>query len=363
MGTVTVVREPSHTQLAVLASTDVAAVRRVVAATASALCPDADRHGRAELVATELATNLLRHAEPGGWMLVRPLRPRSVELIAVDRGPGIVDVPAAVEGRVPEPGGLGCGLAAVRRASARFDIWSRRGPSGPRSTGSRREAAMPGPGPGTVVLSVVDLDAESRGSLRIAPPRQWAGVSVGIAEPCGDGWAVVEEDGVLSVAVVDGLGHGAKASTAAEAALAQFAADPTDLDAFPRLANERMRETRGAAVTVCRLDQRVGELRYVSIGNVNGRVVAPRETRGLVTYSGTLGLHLEPPRAKVATAAWPAGASLVLWTDGLSTRVELTAGEPLLDRDPAVVAAVLHRDHARNRDDATVVVIHAGDRS
>ena len=80
------------------------------------------------------------------------------------------------------------------------------------------------------------------------------------------------------------------------------------------------------------------------------------ETRGLVTYSGTLGLHLEPPRAKVVTAAWPAGASLVLWTDGLSTRVELTAGEPLLDRDPAVVAAALHRDHARNRDDATVVV-------
>jgi hypothetical protein len=59
--------------------------------------------------------------------------------------------------------------------------------------------------------------------------------------------------------------------------------------------------------------------------------------------------------------AWPAGASLVLWTDGLSTRVELTAGDALLDCDPAVVAATLHRDHGRNRDDATVVVIRPGD--
>ena len=37
--------------------------------------PDGDGHGRAELVATELGTNLLRHAEPGGWLLVRPLPP------------------------------------------------------------------------------------------------------------------------------------------------------------------------------------------------------------------------------------------------------------------------------------------------
>jgi anti-sigma regulatory factor (Ser/Thr protein kinase) len=340
MGPVAVRREPTHAQLAVRASTDVAAVRRAVAAVVDAVSPVAEGRGRAELVATELATNLLRHAEPGGWILVRPLHSGCVELIAVDRGPGIADVPAALDGRVPEPGGLGCGLGAVRRASARFDIWSR-------------------PGAGTVVLSVLDPAAgpvSARGHAE-PTPRSWAGVSVGISEPCGDGWAVAETDGTLSVAVVDGLGHGAKASMATEAALTQFASDPTDLDAFSRRANERMRETRGAAVTLCQLDHRAAELRYLSIGNVSGRVIGPAETRGLVNYSGTLGLQLEPPRAKVVTAAWPAGAALVLWTDGLSTRVHLTGDDPLLTHDPAVVAAALHRDHARNRDDATVVVV------
>jgi anti-sigma regulatory factor (Ser/Thr protein kinase) len=338
MGTVTVGREPSHAQLMVVAPTDVAAVRRVVAATVDAVSPLADRHGRAELVATELATNLVRHAEHGGWMLVRPLAPDSVELIAVDRGPGIVDVRAAIEGRVAAPSGLGCGLAAVRRASARFDVSSR-------------------PGAGTVVLSVVDLNADL--PARQDPParRSWAGVSVGITEPCGDGWAVIETGDTLTVAVVDGLGHGAKASMAVDAALAGFTAEPVDLGSFARRANGRMRETRGAAVTVCVLDRRAGEARYLSIGNISGRIVAPGGTRGLIAYSGTLGLHVEPPRAKVSTADCPPGASLVLWTDGLSTRVGLAADDPLLDHDPAVVAATLHRDHTRNRDDATVVVV------
>jgi anti-sigma regulatory factor (Ser/Thr protein kinase) len=335
-------REPTHAQLVVRAQTDVAAVRRHVASIVDVLYPDTDRHGRAELVATELATNLVRHAEPGGWMLVRPLPPCSVELIAVDRGPGIVDVAAALAGRVPEPGGLGCGLAAVRRASGRFDIWSRSGG-------------------GTVVLSVVDLATDRNGQVREPAPRAWAGVSIGITEPCGDGWAVADSGDALSVAVVDGLGHGAKASLATEAALAQFAADPADLEAFSRRANERLRETRGAAATLCHLDRRAAEVRYLSIGNVSGRVVTPRETRGLLTYSGTLGLQIVPPRAKVATAAWPPGASLVLWTDGLSTRVDVTTGDELLEHDPAVVAATLHRDHSRNRDDATVVVVNHRD--
>jgi serine phosphatase RsbU (regulator of sigma subunit) len=186
-------------------------------------------------------------------------------------------------------------------------------------------------------------------------------VSIGITEPCGDGWAVAETGDTLAVAVVDGLGHGAKAALATEAALTQFADDPSDLEAFSRRANQRLRETRGVAVTMCLLDRRAAEVRYLSIGNVSGRVVTARESRGLVSYSGTLGLQVDPPRARVVSAAWPPGASLVLWTDGLSTRVDVAAGDRLLEHDPAVVAATLHRDHSRNRDDATVVVVNHRD--
>jgi hypothetical protein len=59
----------------------------------------------------------------------------------------------------------------------------------------------------------------------------------------------------------------------------------------------------------------------------------------------------------VTTVGWPEGARLVLWTDGLTTRLDLTDDPDLLAHHPAVTAAVLHRQHARGRDDATVVVV------
>jgi serine/threonine protein phosphatase PrpC len=60
---------------------------------------------------------------------------------------------------------------------------------------------------------------------------------------------------------------------------------------------------------------------------------------------------------KLMTCPWPADATLVLWTDGLTSRVRLSTDAELLTHDPAVIAAALHRDHARERDDATVVVV------
>jgi len=324
-------RQPAHHRLRIAGEADAGALRRLVgdwaldAATAA--------RARAELVATELATNLVRHAKPGGWVLVRPVPTDGVEFLAVDHGPGIADLPAALEGRSPAPGGLGRGLAAVRRASSDFDVDT-------------------GPGRGTAVLARVSLGDG-------APPAgtDRGGVSVGVMEVCGDGWAVADVAEGLAVAVVDGLGHGVKASVAAEAALDAFTADPADLDGLLNRANAAMRDTRGGAMTACLLEPGRRELHYFAVGNVSGRVLAGPDERGLALSAGTLGLKVEPPRTRVLSLPWPPGASLVLWTDGLSSRLELSSHAGLFTHDPALVAATLHREHTRERDDATVVVI------
>jgi anti-sigma regulatory factor (Ser/Thr protein kinase) len=327
-------RQPSHDRFVVAEEADVGAVRRAVPRYRALLGAGVDRLGLAELVATELGTNLLQHATPGGWILARPLAPTSIEFLAVDRGPGIGDVAAAVEGRTRMPGGLGCGLGAVRRAAARFDVYSE-------------------PGRGTAVLAVVDL----AGADPAPAPRAWAGISVAITEVCGDGWAVAELDDGLAVAVIDGLGHGPRASAAADAALDAFAQDPADICGFPERANRATRDTRGGVFTVCLLRPGLGELRHVAVGNVNGRIVADGATTGLGLRSGALGLRISAPRPASEVYRWPPGATLVLWTDDLTSRIDLRGYGGLLDHDPAVVAAVLHRDHARERDDATVVVL------
>ena len=110
-------------------------------------------------------------------------------------------------------------------------------------------------------------------------------------------------------------------------------------------------------LTACVIDRDRQELRYVGVGNVNGRVVSGPGERSLICSMGTLGLKVVPPKVKLMTCPWPADGVLVIWTDGLSSRLELAAAPDLRAHDPGLVAAALHRDFARERDDATVVVV------
>jgi anti-sigma regulatory factor (Ser/Thr protein kinase) len=336
-----VARQPTHRRFVVREPEDVGAARRAVAG----LCTDPAVAARAGQATTELGTNLLRHAEPGGWILTRPVPPDGVEVLAVDRGPGILDVAGALSGVLPavlsRGGGLGCGLAAVRRASSRFDLHSR-------------------PGRGTVVLAVLGPDWQAPlgdQPLPVLSPRYWAGVSTAVAEECGDAWAVLESPGALTAVVVDGLGHGVHASIAAEAAIRTLELDPADLTGFLARANQALRQTRGAGLAACLLREAPPELECLSVGNVSGRLVGSGDRHALVPYNGTLGLREEPPKVRLTTLPWPAGSALVLWSDGLDSRIDLAAEADLLRHDPAVAAAVLHREHAADRDDATVLVV------
>jgi anti-sigma regulatory factor (Ser/Thr protein kinase) len=333
-------RQASHHRFDIGDRADAGALRRQVGEQARRHGATDEGRARAELAATELATNLVEHADRGGWILTRPLPPARLELIAIDQGPGIASPGAAMAGRSAAPKGLGCGLAAVRRASAHFDLHSK-------------------VGRGTTVLAVLDLAAPRQRPC--GQERRWAGVSVGITEPCGDAWAVASDDEGFAVAVADGLGHGAAASTAADAATAGFAAALGDPERFVATANEAMQGTRGGAATVCQVPRGARELRYVAVGNVNGAVLNGSVRHHLITYGGTLGLRPAPPSAHVLTCPWPEQATLVVWTDGLHSRAgSCPMDDGLLAHDPAVIAATIYRDHLRGGDDATVVVIRNG---
>jgi hypothetical protein len=58
----------------------------------------------------------------------------------------------------------------------------------------------------------------------------------------------------------------------------------------------------------------------------------------------------------------PAHALDIVHSDGIDTRWRADRILPVLKKDPALVAAILLRDHTRHRDDATVVVLRREDR-
>jgi anti-sigma regulatory factor (Ser/Thr protein kinase) len=341
----TLIQQP-HRLLPVRAEEDVGAARRTVARMAGSL-PGAQA-GSAELAATELATNLVRHATSGGYLLCRAAG-GGMELLAVDRGPGMPPggpapagmapagvAPAGVApaGMAPRAGGLGVGLSAVRRLSAVFDCYSR--PSG------------------TVILARLHGCPPSRNG-----PLAWGAVNVplGGSGESGDGWAVVAA-GRLTALVVDGLGHGPPAAQAAQAAISALGTCPNgDIERLLRRAHEAMLGTRGGVLAACAIDPGRDELTYAGVGNIAGRLLHGTRSRGLVSHDGTAGTQIALPRAKVLAYPWAPGAVVTLASDGIGRHWDAAAYPGLLHHDPAVIAATLHRDHGWGADDAMVLVI------
>jgi len=282
------------------------------------------------IAATELANNLLLHAR-GGELLIQTLGSDAstvVELLALDRGPGMGDVSRCMSDVFSTAGTPGTGLGAIRRLAREFDIYS-------------------APGEGTIVMARFGAASELRhGAISVAMPGEIE---------CGDAWHVVSDANGTAVMVVDGLGHGAFAAEAARACVAVFQSSPGDAprDILQR-ANRAMSKTRGGAAAVARFSN--GSLSYGGVGNITGHLVSAEKSQGLVSHNGTLGLHQRP--AQQLEYSVEPGALLIMHSDGVSARWDLKQRPELLRAHPAIIAAALYRDHGRGgRDDATVVVI------
>lgn len=298
--------------------------------------------GGAEIAATELATNILRHAAGNGYLLCES-GAGFLDLIAADHGPGLPPGSLAPGTDVgPRPplvpgsrGGLGIGLAAVRRLATVFD-WSA-GPSG------------------TVVLARF-------GDPRRSWPRvaRWGAVNVplGGTGESGDSWLVTADNRHLAALTVDGLGHGPAAAAASRAAVAVLAGRPvTDPVLALGQAHEAMRGTRGGVIGIAVIDLVTGELSYAGAGNISGWVLAGGKPEGLLSRPGTAGTQASPPHSHVMRVRWQAGATLILASDGLRTMHDLRFYDGLRGHDPSVAAAVLYRDFERGTDDGCVLVV------
>jgi len=318
-------------------ASDVSAARRAGQKLAVDLGFDEVKAGRLAIVITEAGTNILKHAGEGTLYVMRAQSGASmagVDVLAVDDGPGIADLATSIQDGVSTAGTAGNGLGALKRQSDEFDVWSQRG----------------------------------RGSVffmrlwRGSPPPTPCGVEVGALyvplageQACGDGWAASCDLDGATLLVVDGLGHGpeaAKAACAAVEALERFPSKPPE--EVVQRAHEGLRITRGAALSVARIEYTGDALRFAGIGNVAATVVGHGSRRTMVSHNGIVGHNMR--KVQEFTAPFPPGALCVMHSDGLQTQWNLDDYPGLLGRAPAIVAGVLMRDFIRGRDDALVLV-------
>ena len=96
--------------------TDVAEARRRALTVASQLGFDETVSGQAAIAVSEAATNLLKHATRGQMFVgINRGNPAGLQIVAMDRGPGIRDVTASMLDGISTAGTSGNGLGAIRR--------------------------------------------------------------------------------------------------------------------------------------------------------------------------------------------------------------------------------------------------------
>lgn len=320
-------------------TSQVGAARRAAAALADRLGFGAVDRGRVAMVATELGTNLLKHGG-GGKLLISAFADRTgqgVELIAIDRGPGIANVDAALRDGHSTTGTPGTGLGAIIRGSHEVDIYSR-------SRGGTAVLARLQPGKPSVLAAP---QSAASGAIRV--PK--AGETV-----CGDAWAIRTWPGGAAFMVADGLGHGPDAALASTAAVAIFERMPDrPVETILEAMHEVLGATRGAAIAVGSLDRAQGRVVLAGIGNIAAIIVQPGRNQRMISRNGTIGHAVKQIQAVDYAVA--DGALIILASDGLSPSWSLDAYPGLQARHPSLIAAMLYRDHDLGRDDVSILVI------
>ncbi|MGE8464075.1 MAG: ATP-binding protein [Pseudomonas capeferrum] len=314
-------------------ATQVGHARRVVQKLAEQQGFDATDAGRAAIVATELASNVLKHAKCGELHL-RVLGPASqpgIELLAVDRGQGFDLNHCLVDG-YSTGATAGIGLGAVSRLAQVFDVHS--------------------DAQGAVVLARLYKQADTPRDIRLGISQH----SLHDDPACGDTWHVTLGEQRLSALLIDGLGHGEEAERAAKAGAQAFAQSPfsAPLHLLGEL-HQAMAGTRGGAVAIAQYEGGHDSVKFIGIGNIGATLVGGDRPRGLASHPGIVGGQYR--KGQVFDYAHVKGNLLIMFSDGLQSRWNLQAYPGLVHRHPAVIAAVLHRDFCRGRDDVTVLAL------
>lgn len=307
--------------------------RRAMELARSCALPESDA-GRLAIVVTEMASNAVRHGADAAMLLGGDPDAGLVECICVDRGRGMSDIAACMRDGFSTAGTPGTGLGAIRRQSDAFDIYSL-------------------PQRGTAVLSRVLRQGRDPGQVQ----RRHGAVCIAKSgeQISGDAWSVDDDGVAMRCLVADGLGHGPLAADAARMAVKLFrsARDPSPGPTVDRL-NQGLHGTRGAAVAVALVDRAARRVTYGGLGNIAGSITSDGRTRRMISQNGTAGLR----GATIQTFEFAYGLEpiLVMHSDGVSASWSFDSYPGLAARDPTLIAAVLMRDLARGRDDATVLV-------
>jgi len=163
-------------------------------------------------------------------------------------------------------------------------------------------------------------------------------------------------DGIL-VAALDGIGHGGEAAAAAMVArgiLEAHAHEP--VIALVERCHQRLRATRGVAMSIASFDVPHGLITWLGVGNVQGAllrrgVASVVSEESLLLRGGVVGGQL--PSLQAAVLPVSSGDTLILTTDGVGVNFSRSLAR---NYPPQMAAERILEQHGKVTDDALVLV-------
>ena len=293
-----------------------------------------------ELCATELAMNMVLHAQGGVLTVDTRLdgREAGIRIVAEDDGKGMAIPLANIKDGTTSRSSLGYGLGTVKRLMDSLNISSPRAPGGGCCVSCFR--ALP------------DIREHMSSPL-----------DIGVASrPCagylqnGDASIILRDGACVLVGVIDGLGHGkfaAKASGSAKNYVTRHA--HFGLREIFTGTSRICRGTRGVAMTLARIDWKRRSMELAGTGNVEVRFPAGSPQGSFVPRRGIIGVE-SPPVAPV-TITWGGELTMIMISDGISSSWSSPDRMLLSAPSAQTIAAHILSFHSRTNDDATVLVV------
>jgi len=159
------------------------------------------------------------------------------------------------------------------------------------------------------------------------------------------------------IAVVDGLGHGQEAASAAHAAIAaldRYAREP--LADLVRRCHTALLGMRGVVLALAYLDPQAATMTWLGVGNIGGLVLHADATSrppriGLVPTAGVVGADQPHPTSRVVPLT--PGDTIIFFSDGIRDGF---AESLTLPDTPQSIADFIITRYVKGTDDALVLV-------
>lgn len=170
----------------------------------------------------------------------------------------------------------------------------------------------------------------------------------------GDMYLIKEFNNKILVCVIDGLGHGEHAAVASSRCVYSIEERYKDgLTTIFEYCNSRLRKTNGVVMGIVSIDFSDSSITYAGVGNISARIIGKNPVH-LISKNGIVGYNL--PRIREYTYSYTHGDTILMYSDGISSKVIEYPDMKLMKCDVRETADEILRLYGKDIDDATVLV-------